>query len=421
MRGTRRARARQRDAAYSCPTKRARTILVAHPSAELYGSDRVLLESVAGLAGDGWRVVATVPGPGPLVAELVARGAEVELVDVPVLRKSVLRPAGLARFALDLAASLGPSVRLITRSGAGAVYVNTLTIPSWLGLARLLGRRVICHVHEAEGSAPLVLRRLLCLPLVLAHRIIVNSAFALDVLGAANPALRRRTTVVYNGVPGPAEVRSARLELDPPVRLLFLGRLSPRKGPQVAIAALADLRERGIDVRLDLLGAVFAGYQWFESELRASVSAAGLEDSVRFLGFDADVWPHLHASDVVVVPSVLDEPFGNTAVEAMLAARPLVVSATSGLMEAADGYAAAQLVPPDRPDLLAAAVQKVLENWQEYRTRALADSARARERHSVERYQQDILQVLTPRGASFSRPTSGQWWRSRRRPSAARR
>lgn len=372
-----------------------RTILVAHPSAELYGSDRVLLESVAGLVADGWRVVATVPQNGPLVGELRDRGAEVELVPVPVLRKSALKPAGLARFALQCAASTVPSLRLLASCGAGAVYVNTLTIPSWLALARLLGRRVTCHVHEAEGSAPLLMRRLLCLPLVLAHRLVVNSRFSLEVLSAANPALRARTTVVYNGVPGPPEVCPARPQLDRPARLLFLGRLSPRKGPQVAIAAVAELRRRGVDVRLDVLGAVFAGYQWFESELRAAVSAAGLEDSVRFLGFEADVWPHLQTCDIVVVPSVVDEPFGNTAVEAVLAARPLVVSATSGLVEAAAGYASAQLVPPDRPDLLATAVQLVIDDWPGYRTRAVADSAVARERHSVGRYQRELLRVLS--------------------------
>jgi len=367
---------------------------VAHPSAELYGSDRVLLESVAGMTDRGWRVVATVPGPGPLVAELTSRGAEVELCRVPVLRKSALRPAGLARFALDLAACLVPSVRLILRSRADPVYVNTLTIPSWSALARLLGRRVVCHVHEAEGSASVVLRRLITLPLVLADRVIVNSRFSQDVLSAANPLVRRRTTVIYNGVAGPPAVTPARLALEPPVRLLYVGRLSPRKGPQVAIAAVEELRRRGFDVRLDLLGAVFAGYEWFEAQLRTAVHAAGLEGSVRFLGFDADVWPHLQASDIALVPSVVDEPFGNTAVEAMLAARPLVVSATSGLIEAAAGYASAQQVTPERPDLIADAVVAVIEAWPDFRRAALDDAARARERHSVVSYQEEVLRVM---------------------------
>ena len=38
------------------------TVLVIHPSVELYGADRMLLESVAALTEAGWRIVVVVPG-----------------------------------------------------------------------------------------------------------------------------------------------------------------------------------------------------------------------------------------------------------------------------------------------------------------------------------------------------------------------
>lgn len=380
---------------YPIPTEARRSILVAHPSAELYGSDRVLLESVEAMVGQGWRVVVALPGGGPLVPELTVRGAEVKLAPFPVIRKSALRPAGFVRFLVSVVTSIGSSARLIRRFGSDGVYVNTITIPTWLVLGRLLGRRVTCHVHEAEGSAPAWVRSLISLPLLFAQHILVNSQYSLRVLLAAVPQLRSRATVVYNGVPGPSQLAPPRAQLDRPTRLLFLGRLSPRKGPQVALAALKLLRARGVDVRLDLLGAVFSGYEWFEAELRAFVAAAGLDDSVSFLGFDADVWPHVQASDIVLVPSVVDEPFGNTAVEALLAGRPLVVSATSGLKEAAAGYAAVQAVEPDRADLLAAAVERIIAGWPELSAQALQDAVVASDRHSVRRYSQQIVEALT--------------------------
>ncbi len=372
-----------------------RSILVAHPSADLYGSDRVLLESVDGMVAAGWRVVVTVPSPGPLVAELARRGASVEFCPAPVIRKSALRPRGFARFVRDVALSIAPSWRLIRRSGRDGLYVNTITIPSWLVLGRLMGRRVTCHVHEAEGSASLLIRRLINLPLLFAQRIVVNSTFSLEVLSSAIPRLRARSTVVYNGVAGPAEVTPARTPLTEPVRLLFIGRLSPRKGPQVAVDAVTLLRGSGVEVQLDLLGAVFPGYEWFEQDLRSTVTQNGLVDVVRFLGFDADIWPHVQSADIVVVPSVVDEPFGNTAVEAVLAARPLVVSATSGLKEASAGYGSAQQVEPDRPDLLAGAVQAVIADWERYRDRALSDAQLAGVRHSVHSYREQIVIALS--------------------------
>ena len=376
------------------PARRAgpAPLLVVHPGTELYGSDRVLLESVAALTGAGHPVTVALPGDGPLVGLLQARGARVVSCPMPVLRKSALRPAGLVRLLADGLRGLPTALRLV-RSARG-VYVNTVTIPSWLLLARLFRRPVLCHVHEAESAAPLLLRQATTLAPRLADRVLVNSRFSLDVLTGTAPALAARSVVLYNGVPGPGTPVPARGELTGPVRLLYVGRLSPRKGPQVAVATLAELVDRGVDARLDLLGSVFEGYEWFEAELRDTVSAGRLTDRVDFLGFQPDVWPPLAAADVVLIPSVVDEPFGNTAVEAVLAARPVVVSSTSGLLEAVAGYRSAQAVPPGDVPAWADAVQRVLADWSDARASAVQDAAAAGQRHAPREYQRHVVQEV---------------------------
>jgi GT2 family glycosyltransferase/glycosyltransferase involved in cell wall biosynthesis len=380
------------DPRQSAPAPRRPGVLLAHPGAELYGSDRVLLETVDALVDD-YDVVVALPGEGPLATELRARGAEVTFVRMPVIRKAVFRPRGAARFAADLLLGTVPALRLVRRQ-ADVVFVNTVTIPFWLVWARLLGRPAICHVHEAERSAPRLVRRMLALPVLLAARVVVNSAYSREVLTESLPRLRGRTQVVYNAVPGPAAVVEPRRELTDPFRMLYVGRLSPRKGPHVAVAALAQLTARGIDARLTLLGSTFAGYEWYERDLRDRVAAHELDEQVEFLGFQADIWPVLAAADVVLVPSQLDEPFGNTAVEALLAARPLVVSATSGLLEAASGYEAVEAVPPDEVGAWVAALERVITGWQGYAAAALRDATRARELHSPSRYQAEVRAVL---------------------------
>jgi glycosyltransferase involved in cell wall biosynthesis len=273
--------------------------------------------------------------------------------------------------------------------------VNTLTIPLWSLIARTAGVRTVCHVHEAEASQPRAVRQLLYAPLLLNHRLIVNSRFSLDVLAGAWPSLRRRADVVYNGVAGPASAPSPpRADAVTSPRLLFLGRLSPRKGPQVAIDALAELRRRGVDARLGLLGAVFDGYDWFERQLRDQVAERGLAGQVDFIGFDPNVWAHLADSDIVCVPSTIDEPFGNTAVEAMLAERPLVVSDTSGLKEAAAGFGAVRFVEPGNPDAIADAVQDLLRNWPEVTAQVAADRERAEQEYAPCAYRRRLVAAL---------------------------
>jgi glycosyltransferase involved in cell wall biosynthesis len=385
------------------------TVLVAHPSAELYGSDRVLLETVQGLCEHGARVVVVLPTAGPLVAEILARGGVVELCPSPVVRKSALRPTGALRLLADLARGGPAGLRMIRRWRPDVVFVNTLTIPLWIALARLTRRPVVCHVHEGERSAAAVLRRMLAAPLLLASRVVVNSRFSLDVLAESFPSLRGKATVVYNGIAGPKQPVATRSRRTGPVRLLYVGRLSPRKGPAVALQAVSMLVGRGIETQLDLVGSVFPGYEWFAEELDATVAGdPALRERVSFHGFVPDVWPHIAHCDIVVVPSRFDEPFGNTAVEAVLGARPAVVSATSGLLEAAGGYASVVSVEPGQPVALADAVCSILDDWPRYCDAALADAARAGERHSPERYRAEIARLVGTVGAIDARWGVGQ-------------
>lgn len=375
------------------PDAAERRVLVVHPGAELYGADRVLLESAAALA-TAFDVTVALPGPGPLVHALEARGLRVVQVRMPVLRNAAMRPRGALRLLADAVLGALPALRLIRRHGRAGVYVNTLTLPSWPLLARLAGSPSLCHVHEAEASQPRLLRLGMALAPALSDRIVANSRFTLDVLCDVAPRLRRRSVVVYNAVDGPGETDPARAELDGPLRLLYVGRLSPRKGPQVALAVLQELVRRGVDARLEVVGSVFEGYEWFEAELHDTVATGGLGDRVEFLGFRADVWNSLRAADVVLVPSVAEESFGLTTVEAVLAARPLVVSDTSGLREAAAGYASVQALPPGEVAQWADAVQRVADEWPRFRGTAVDDAAEARRRHAPERYRDELVREV---------------------------
>ncbi|GAA1440800.1 glycosyltransferase family 4 protein [Leifsonia poae] len=370
------------------------TVLVAHPSAELYGSDRVMLESVSALVDDGWDVVVAVPTDGPLLAALRERGARVEICPTPVLRKSVLRPAGMLRFLRTTASGVRHGSALIRRERPSLVYVNTITIPLWAALARVHRTPALTHVHEGEASASPLMRRILALPLFLSSTLVANSRFSVGVLEQSFRRLARRAEVVYNAVPGPARHQPVRRDLNGAVRVTYVGRLSPRKGVDVAIDALVELRSRGVEADLDLVGSVFPGYEWYEKELRDQVAAADLGSNVTFHGFVPSVWELVGSGDVVVVPSRVDEPFGNTAVEAILAGRPVIASATSGLLEATAGYSTATTVAPGNAGALADALEDTIEAWAERADAMWADTRAAEERHSVATYRRRIAEIV---------------------------
>lgn len=369
-------------------------VLIAHPSCELYGTDRVLLESVDGFLARGWDVAIAVPVDGPLIAELRQRGVRVIRCGTPVLRKALMSPKGVIRLFIETAKGTYSGLQVIRRYNPDVIYVNTITIPLWTLLGKLTRKPVLTHVHEAEESAPRLLRTLLALPIALATTIVGNSRYSADIHAAAFAPLKDRSLIIYNGVPAPREVSAPREVVDGPLKVLYVGRLSYRKGVDVAIDAVAELRNRGVPVSLDIVGSVYPGYESYEHGLRESVREQDLEEVVTFHGFHHEVSRFREKTDVAVVTSRFDEPFGNTAVETLLAGRPLIVSQTSGLREAAAGYGSAQFVPPGSAIELANALQRVAMEWEKYRGLAMADAHAAATKHSLGTYRQSMSDAV---------------------------
>ncbi|GEA85093.1 MAG: glycosyltransferase [Cellulomonas sp.] len=373
-------------------TSGTRRLVVAHPSTELYGADLQMLESVRAALAAGWTVTLVLPADGPLAERAHGLGADVVIASFPVLRKSLLSPRGLVGLAARSATALVRAARFLRSTHADVLYVSTVTIPVWLAAARLARVPSLCHVHEAEEDQPRAITAGLTAPLLLADALVANSAAAQRALGGAFPSLARRTTVVVNGVPGPPVDPSPR-EQDGPLRVVLVGRLSPRKGTDVAVEAVHRLVRDGYDVRLRLAGSVFEGYEWFEDDLRRRIAEHGLGDRVELLGFVHPVWDELERADVALVPSRV-EPFGNAAVEALLAHRAVVASRVQGLAEIVRDHETGLLVPPDDPTALAAAVRALADDPDLRRRLAAQGRADALARFGTQRYGDAVASAL---------------------------
>ncbi len=382
------------------------TVLAVHPGAEMFGSDRMFLESVTGLRAAGADVVVTLPTSGPLAARLEDVGASVVVNPAFVLRKTLLRPAGLPDLATGLVRGAVSALRLIGRVRPDVIYVSTIIEPLWPAVGRLRRVPVVSHVHEAEASGSRLVSRALYLPHALSTRIIANSRYTRDAIARVLPSVARRAEIVLNGVEGPQDPTPPRPSIDGPLRVAYAGRLSPRKAPDLVLDAAKILAADGIAVEVTLVGDVFAGYEWFAEELRAK--AASMPDvPVQFAGFHADVWPWLAAADVLVVPSREDESFGNTAVEGLLALRPVVVSDMSGLREAAEGYSTVRKVPVDDAVAIAGAVRDLYENWTTVVGSTSASRQEALRRHDPAVYRRGVNGVVrAAAGGTVRRPLS---------------
>ena len=123
----------------------------------------------------------------------------------------------------------------------------------------------------------------------------------------------------------------------------------------------------------------------------------GLDARVDFAGFHSDVWPWFADADIVLVPS-RTEPFGNVAVEAALACRPVVASAVQGLQEIVVSGETGTLVAADDPDALADAVYALAQDWPAALETAERARTDAEHRFGTKRYGDDLMHLLFDAG-----------------------
>lgn len=368
------------------------TVLFANPSPDVYGSDLQMLESVSALQRDGCRVVVAVPDDGPLVAKLRDRGAEVDFVSFPVLRRANQSAKAFAVMFAAAMVAVPRLIRYVRKLGPDALYVNTVTLPWWLLTGRLLRLPTVAHLHEAESTGSGLVRRALVSPLRLAKVIIVISESAMQAMVAADPGLRSRARLIRNGVPAPP-TEPRRPTRSQPIRAIVVGRLAPRKAPHLAIEAVAQLRRRGYAVELELAGTPFPGYEWYEQELRRRARREDLDGAVDFAGYCSPIWPRLAAADLMIAPS-LREPFGNAVVEAQLSLRPVVATAALGHLESITDERTGLLVPAGDVDAMAAAVARLIDEPEFAERLADAASESARARFSPARYEEEVVAVV---------------------------
>lgn len=190
--------------------------------------------------------------------------------------------------------------------------------------------------------------------------------------------------VIHNGVEAPGSTDAAKLRgelgISPEVPLIgAVGRLTLQKGMDLFIETVRELRKTCPAVQ-----AVIVGEGELRGALEARADACGLRNSVHFLGFRRDIHDVLAGLDTLVFLSRW-EPFANTLLEALAVGTPVVASDVGGNREAlaADGTAGL-LVPSERADLAAAAVQRIIEDPAVRRELSEAGKRRARE-FSVER------------------------------------
>lgn len=127
----------------------------------------------------------------------------------------------------------------------------------------------------------------------------------------------------------------------------------PRKGVEVLLEAIAQVRSAGSDVRLRAIGPFETPA--YEAQIRTLAQRLGVAEAIDWTGFVTDVAAELDRVDALVLPSLFGEGLPMVVLEAMAAGLPVIASRVEGVPEAVTDRENGLLVEPgDAPSLAAA-------------------------------------------------------------------
>ena len=277
------------------------------------------------------------------------------------------------------AAHVAPESAQRRRGGARAAWaaggpdlVHTMAASALLPFRRIRPDRPWVHTEHWSGLlAPETVSVAARLGMPSALRLLARPDVVVAVGSQLAETIRRTrrgpVAVVANAVTLP-DVLVTRRD-DDVLRLIGVGGLVPRKGPDLAVRALAELVARGHDARL-----VWAGDGPMRAEVAALAEHLGVADRLDLRGRvdPSDVTTALGEADVFLLPTSR-ETFGVAIAEALASGRPVVVGAQGGQAEfvrTPDGV----LVGEPTPIAYADAVEQVVADNAGRSAEEVADS-----------------------------------------------
>lgn len=175
---------------------------------------------------------------------------------------------------------------------------------------------------------------------------------------------------------------------DAPVTFGFLGRITKEKGVELLVEAFAAMRQ---PARLMIGGRI-------DDKTRTRLQAMAGDRTITFLGFvtPADFFREI---DVLVVPSIWDDPLPTVILEGQTAGKPAIGSTRGGIPEAIGSNDAGWTFDPGKPDALRTLLDTVAVDRAAIDAKAdqaHAAAARFRTARVVDRYR---MVYLTAQGA----------------------
>ena len=280
------------------------------------------------------------------------------------------------------------SAHAAQRFGLPTVYTfNDENIMSFRGHRFSLSLKQIAHALLDRLSPLITLRGLDFTRTTCISRILKR-----NLLARGLPVENSR--VIYQGIPVEAfPLKEGAGVMNTPARILYVGQLHPYKGVHTIIEALTVLANRKHPVPLSLT-IVGKGTPEYTQSLKEKASRAPFEVDFRGLIAHDDLPAIYHQMDIFIFPSIWEEPFGLTHLEAMASGLPVISTVNGGQGEFLVEGENALTFTPDDPVSLCDQLERLTRDPELYARLCEHGRRTAAEHFAFERYVTDLEELL---------------------------
>ncbi|MFT8703224.1 MAG: glycosyltransferase family 4 protein [Oenococcus oeni] len=306
-----------------------KTIMYLHAGAEMYGSDKVLLQLVTGLDKKKFDPIVVLPEHGPLEEILITAHIQTEIVPYPILRRKYFNPKGMINYAIGYLKAAKVLARLAEKYHVDLIHVNTLAVLEGITLKKRIKKPLIWHVHEILLSPKFMWKLTAYLSAKYADKIVVVSNATGDHLKKAGYAKKNQIVTIYNGIKisDQSIKENFRKEYNiPDDALVFghVGRINAWKGQEDFLKASLQLLPNYPKMHILFSGNAFKGEEWREEKLKKEIVESAFQGRIHYLGFQREVGKVFNTMDVFISSSTRPDPFPMVTLEAMAHAKPII-------------------------------------------------------------------------------------------------
>ena len=186
----------------------------------------------------------------------------------------------------------------------------------------------------------------------------------LNLLEVCSEKEKAKIKTILNGIPDKyCPVDGGKINGATYKKVTLIGRIKPEKGIWFFLDAIALLPQHILEsILFIIIGGAAPGGEQFVKKLEDDIEQHPARKNIKFQAFMPDITGALNETDILVVPSLMKDPFPTTILEGLSAGKPVIATNTGGSIQSIKNKITGFLIEPNDRQMFAERLKELIES-----------------------------------------------------------